>query len=206
MAPVSVALRLFGELMDSQLDVLDRIGRALDRAKARWALVGGHAVSAHVRPRVTVDVDFLVEGRRQAAVEDALRGEGFALRQDGDVLRVLAAPGDPEPVADILLSHHHALWPEVLLTAVEATYRERKVRVASRPALVVMKFLAALSPHRAPEDKHIDIADIAALVRRGWSDAEAGEAERLAKLGHTGAAEELSRLVDDLRAGRPVTI
>ena len=203
---MAVALRLFGELMDSQLGVLDRVVLALERARARWAVVGGHAVSAHTRPRVTVDIDLLVEGHRRAAVEDALRAEGFTIRQDGDALRVLAAPGDTEPVADVLFSHLHALWPEVLRTAVETTYQDRNVRVCSRVALVVMKFLAAVSPQRAPEDRHIDVADIAALVRRGWTEAEASEAARLARFGHPGAAEELARLVDDLRAGRAVTI
>jgi hypothetical protein len=43
-------------------------------------------------------------------------------------------------------------------------------------------------------------------VARGWASEEAAEATRLAGLARPGAAEELTRLVDDLRAGRPVTI
>lgn len=201
-----VAVRLFGELMDEQLEVLDRVGRLLERVGARWALVGGHAVSAYVRPRLTVDVDFLVEGRRRQEVEGALRETGYTLRPEADVVRVLRGPDDAEPIADLLFSHLHALWSEALRNASEVAYQGRTVRLVSRPALVAMKFLAAVSPLRSVPERHQDVADIALLVTRGWTSEEAAEANRLAGLAHRGAAEELTRLVDDLRAGRPVTI
>ena len=201
-----VAVRLFGELMDEQLEVLDRVGRLLERVGARWALVGGHAVSAYVRPRLTVDVDFLVEGRRREAVESALRETGYTLRPEADVVRVLRGPDDAEPIADLLFSHLHALWAEALRNASEVAYQGRMVRLVSRPALVAMKYLAAVSPLRSVPERHQDVADIALLVTRGWTSEEAAEANRLAHLAHPGAAEELTRLVDDLRAGRPVTI
>ena len=203
---MAVAIRLFGELMDEQLDVLDRVVRALERARADWALVGGHAVSAHVRPRLTVDVDFLVEGRRREAVERALGDTGYTLRHDVDAVRVLRGPDDAEPVADLLFSDLHALWAEALHSASEVTYQGRTVRVVSRPALVAMKYLAAVSPRRSVPERYQDVTDIALLVTRGWTPQEAAETERLARLGHAGAAGELARLVDDLRAGRPVTI
>lgn len=192
--------------MDAQINVLDRVRRAIEGARARWALAGGHAVSAHVRPRVTVDVDFVVEGRRRKAVERALGDAGFTLRRSGDVLRLLDKPDDEEPVADILFSHLHALYPEVLRTAVEVRYQGRTLSVVSRPALVLMKYLAAASQTRAPEDRMQDATDIAQVVRRSWSAADAAEVARLARLAHAGAGDEVARLVDDLRAGRKVTV
>jgi hypothetical protein len=63
-----------------------------------------------------------------------------------------------------------------------------------------------VSPRRAVAERHQDVADIALLVTRGWTPEEGAEASRLARLAHAGAADELARLVDDLRAGRPVTI
>lgn len=203
---MAVAIRLFGELMDEQLEVLDRVVRSLERAGARWALVGGHAVSAHARPRLTVDVDFLVEGRRREAVERALRETGYTLRPEADVVRVLGAPDDAEPVADLRFSHLHALWTEALRTASEVAYQERTVCVVSRPALVAMKYLAAVNPRRSVAERHQDVADIALLVTRGWTAEEAAETDRLARLAHGDAAGELARLVEDQRAGRPVTI
>ena len=62
--------------------VLRRIIRSLQEQGARFAIVGGLAVSASTEPRFTRDADLCVAVRDDAEVEAlviALRGDGYAL-------------------------------------------------------------------------------------------------------------------------------
>ena len=72
--------------------------------------------------------------------------------------------------------------------------------------MVVFKFLSATSAGRAHGDRLPDAADISHLVSGDWSAEDTGEAARMVGLTAPAAPEELVRMIDDLRHGRPVTI
>jgi hypothetical protein len=110
-------------MVDDQVDVLARIVRVLADVGARHALVGGHAVSAHTRPRLTIDVDLIVDSRRRVAIENALRQAGFVVRAERDVLRVLKDIKADAPIADLWLSDSHPVWMEALRSAVDGDYQ-----------------------------------------------------------------------------------
>jgi len=192
--------------MDSQTRILARIVSELRAAGIRHALAGGHAVSAHTRPRVTVDVDLLVDARRRSAIEQKLAQAGFTIRAERDVLRVFSGPDAVSPVADLLLDDSHPVWAEALRGAGEGTYQGERLLVATVPALLAMKFVAATSLDRPQEDRLQDASDVARLARSHWDATTAAEARRIADLAHPGAGAELDRLVADLLAGRPVTV
>jgi hypothetical protein len=195
--------------MGEQADRIGRVVRALDGLGERFALMGGHAVSYHLRPRVTVDVDFLVGARHLERIVAALGAEGFVAQVRGEILRAWEAGSEPdrdEPVVDIVPAHLNRTSAEALRTAEPAQYEGITLRVVSRAALAALKFLAATSPQRAQEDRLQDAADLARLVKRGLSDDEQKEAERIAALTRPEAAEELAAFAADVRAGRPVSI
>ena len=189
------------------MSILGRLIQLLDEAGARYALVGGHAVSAHTRPRLTVDVDLVVEARKRAAIERAAIAHGFQVKGEKDVLRLVdSGHAADAPVADLLLADSHPVWAEALRTSVTGVYQGHGLPVATTPALVAMKFVAATSPDRPQEDRLQDVSDVSRLVKTGWTEADSVEALRIVSLAHSGAAQELDRLISDLRAGRPVTI
>jgi hypothetical protein len=201
---VALAVHLFGEFMDDQIQVLVRLLDALRSAGVRHALAGGHAVSAHTRPRMTIDVDLLIDARRRTTVERSLHEAGFTLRTEKDVLHVLSDP-EATVVAD-LLSDSHPVWAEALRTAVNGHYQGQRLPVVTPASLIAMKYLAATSPSRPQEERLIDVSDISRLAKAHWSEEEAQEALRIVELAFRGAGRALERLVGDLLANRPVTI
>lgn len=192
--------------MDDQMSILGRLIDALQAEGIRHALAGGHAVSAHTRPRLTVDVDLLIDGRRRKAAEESITQAGFVVRAERDVLRVYEGPSAETPAADLLLSDSHAVWAEALRTAEPGSYQGQEVAVATIPALVAMKFIAATNNERPQEDRLQDVSDISRMVKTRWSEAFATEARRLAELAYVGGAADLNKLVSDLLGNCPVTV
>ena len=202
-------LRFFWDYMAEQVDRIRRVVALLERRKVRYALVGGHAVSFHARPRVTVDVDFLVPARALPGLEKALAAEGFVALRRGEIVRAWEKgmnPAKDEPVVDLVPAEASRTQEEALRGAKVVRYQNLRVRIAGRPAVVALKFLAATSVHRDVGDKAQDVADIAHIVAASWSPGDLAEARRLLALSSPPAADELERLIDDLRHGRRITI
>jgi Nucleotidyl transferase AbiEii toxin, Type IV TA system len=202
-------LRFFWDYMNEQADRIRRAVSALNDLGAEFALIGGHAVSYHIRPRVTVDVDFLVGIRDLDRVAAALEKQGFRAEKRGEILRAWEKGADTqssEPVLDIVPAYLNQTSHEALRGAVTASYEGTSVRIVSRSGLAALKFLAATSAHRAQEDRLQDAADLARLMKGAWTEQETAEARRLVALTRAGADAELQRFIDDVRAGRPLTI
>jgi hypothetical protein len=202
-------LKFYWDHMSEQSDRIRRVVSALEGLGARFALIGGHAVSYHLRPRVTVDVDFLVGARDLTPIATALESVGFRTENRGEILRAWEQKADPEreePVVDIVPAHLNRTTAEALKSAIPVSYEGNTLRVVARPALAALKFLAASSRERAQEDRLQDAADLARLLKSDWTDEETTEAERLVALTRPGGDAELGRFVADVRAGRPVMI
>jgi hypothetical protein len=202
-------VRFFWEYMTEQTDRIRRVVDLLRRNRVRYALVGGHAVSFHTRPRVTVGVDFLVSSRSLRRIRRELGNAGFVVKERGEVLRLWDPGADTEkdePVVEIIPAEYNETQREALRTALDVDYQDITIRIVSRPALVALKYLSAVSPARARVDRGQDVVDMGRLVARGWTDADSREARRLVELSHPAAGDDFSRLVEDLRAGRPITI
>lgn len=112
-------------------EALLRLGRDLEALRLRWALIGGLAVSVHVEPRTTRDVDVVVVVAGDSEAEQvvvALRSRGYhdypfgagMERKDMDRLagyRFLA-PGEDEEglVVDVLFAFS-GVEPEIAAAA-----------------------------------------------------------------------------------------
>ncbi len=197
---------LYEDSNERQQDVLAVIAEALDDAGIRFAVAGAHAFGLYVRPRATVDVDMLVDGRKLTAIRKRLIQMGFVLRDETDVLRVFRTAACAEPDADLMRSNAHALWDAALKETVRAKLGKREVDVVSRPALASLKFFAAVSPTRKHEDRLQDAADLARLVNANWTAEDEAKARVLACLAYEGAGKDFDSLVGDLKAGRSVRV
>jgi hypothetical protein len=144
---------------------LHRVTRELDAAGVAHALVGGFAVSLHVRPRTTDDIDILIAESSLEPAKSAIAASGYEARIPpfpvaGGRLRIqrlLKTVGDEIVLIDALLARE----PE------HTGMLERRVRLESgngRLWVVAREDLRALKQLRGSPQ---DLADLAALDEGG---------------------------------------
>jgi predicted nucleotidyltransferase len=143
--------------------------RDLDELGRRFALLGGFAVSAHVEPRTTKDVDLavLVDGDADAeSLAFELSQRGYALDATVEHKRTgrLATARTTSPsgaVVDLLFASS-GIEPEIVASAIEIEILDGlKVPVATIAHLIAMKVLARDDRTR-PQDR----LDLAGLFRK----------------------------------------
>jgi hypothetical protein len=135
--------------------------RLLTHHRARFVLVGGHAVAVHARPRHTEDLDVFVEPTPANArrLRAALVDFGFASVCPS--VELLATPGKvfmlgrPPYRLDILTAIDGVSFRDAWRTRVEVKTAAGPVQVIGRNALLTNK-LAAGRPK--------DLADVVALT------------------------------------------
>ena len=180
----------------------ERIGRVVgvfQRLGTRWALVGAHAIGALTVPRATVDFDFVVEEPKLKAILKALEQElGDLDAVDlGPAMRLRALD------VDLIRSTTHSLFREALS-------RARSLgdwKIPTPEVLMVLKFLAAVSPWRERTKRMQDVVDLSALflaVGREGLDEEL--MTQLASQVYPGAESEFAALLERIERGEPVTI
>jgi hypothetical protein len=157
---------------------LRQILDALERARARYAIVGAVAMGAHGVRRFTEDIDVIVEGE---ALERVLAQSRRAFREVGREpqqgrpyqvkLRPRRARGAGAVDVDLLVPVDAAeAW--ALANAVRARVAGRRADIASVEALIVLKLRAFLSDPESREGlKHR--ADAMALAQTARFDVAA---------------------------------
>ena len=153
----------------------------LQSLRARFAVIGGLAVSVHTEPRTTRDVDLAIavaDDREAEALVRALLSRGYQLvaqlEQDNGRLSTvrLRQPrtDDQGPIVDLLFASS-GIEPEIVAAAATLEILARLcVPVATREHLLAMKVLAH-DEKRRPQDR----IDIAALLKH----TSAAEIERV---------------------------
>ncbi len=130
--------------MSGLLDALAPCAALLDAWGHPWALIGGAALIAHVRSRLTEDLDFAVAvaPSEEASFLEHARGRGFtwlasdqALFLEGGLLRA-RAPGGIS--VDFLIADD-ALYGQVVSRAQSVALGGVAVRVATVEDLLLMK-------------------------------------------------------------------
>jgi hypothetical protein len=179
-------------------DVYRRVVAVLERTGARWTLVGAHAVNAYVRPRATVDVDFVVEARMLKRVLAELETEFGALETTdiGAALRVTSLS------VDLIRSDNHPLFHAALQEAAERS----GTRVPPPELLVALKFLSAVSPWRRLGDRKQDAADLINVYQSAGADFDRDAALRYGSLVYPGAERQLAQMLDRIDAGQDVAL
>lgn len=166
---------------------------------ARWALVGAHAIGTLTEPRATVDFDFVVEESKLRKILSALEAEF------GDLDAVDLGPAMRLRTIDVDLirSATHPLFRETL----EHVGSVGDWNIPKPEVLIVLKFLAAVSPWRERTKKMQDVVDLTVLVTAvGRDELDAALLNKLAAQVYPRAEDELRSLLDKIEAGEPITL
>lgn len=177
--------------------------------RSEHALIGGIAAGYHGRLRATIDVDLLVPRSKLVGIGRALQARGYLVIGSGDHVRVYPADADPErddAIANLVAREANPVLDAAFDETEAATILGQPIRVVRRGALVALKFHATTSQDRRHADRLQDVVDIERIMVRQFDANDEALAVRIAGLAYDGAADELRELLDDLRAGRPVTI
>lgn len=151
---------------------------------ARWALVGAHAIGTLTEPRATVDFDFVVEESKLRKITQALE-QAFG---DLDIVDLGPAVRLRALDVDLIRSATHSLFREALSHV--RLVGDWKIPVPE--VLLVLKFLAAVSPWLDPSKRMYDIADLRTLyLTVGKEELDAALVDRLAAQVYPGAEKEL---------------
>jgi len=180
-------------------ETFKRVVAVFDRLQARWVLVGAHAVGALTEPRATVDIDFIVEEAKLRQVLDALERELGKLEvvDMGPALRLQGLD------VDLIRSTTHPLFEEAL----RHTRNLEGWRIPRPEVLIVLKFLAAVSPWRGLAKKTYDLGDLRALYHAvGKDQLDAELMQRLAARVYPGAEREFEDLIAKIERGEPISI
>jgi predicted nucleotidyltransferase len=190
----------------SRLEVAlrDLVGRLIDLG-ARFAVVGGLAVSARTEPRFTRDADVCVAVHTDAEAEaliQRLRQEGYDVRALIEqvavgriaMVRLVTTERDAQGVVLDLLFASSGIESEIVDTAeVVEIFEGIRVPLATVPSLLAQKVLARNDVER-PQDR-VDIAKLLGVA----SDGDLAEAERLLLLVEARGFARQRDLIADFR-------
>lgn len=170
----------------------------LDKLGATWTLVGAHAVNVYVRPRATIDLDFVVDGRMLKRILAGLEAEFGALETTdiGAALRVTNLS------LDLIRSDNHPLFR----AALDKGAPRGGPRVPPPELLVTLKFLSAVSPWRKPGERKQDAADLINVYQSAGADFDRDAAIRYGTMVYPGAERELAAILDRIDRGEDVPL
>jgi hypothetical protein len=164
----------------------------------RWALVGAHAIGLLTEPRATADFDFIVEGSKLGSVIDGLTTRFGELGKNdiGAAIQLKAID------VDLIRSSNHPLFQ----VALEQTRTVGAWTVPRTEVLVVLKFLAAVSPWQDRVKRRQDVTDISYLYEVVGSELDRALMLELSGLVYPGAAHEFGELLGKIERGEPIAI
>jgi hypothetical protein len=180
----------------SETDI-SRVVEVFETNGVRWALVGAHAIALLTEPRATVDFDFIIEGARLGSVLRDLEVAFGGLDENDIGAAVQLRAID----VDLIRSTNHPLF-QVALDELRAI---GEWRVPRTEVVIVLKFLAAVSPWRHQRKRRQDVLDISFVCERAGS-LDRGWMIELSKLVYPGADNEFRELLEKLDRGDPLTI
>ena len=181
----------------SEADI-SRVVEVFERCGARWALVGAHAIGLLTEPRATADFDFVVEGGKLAAVVRRLTNEFGEL----DEIDIGAAIQLKAIDVDLIRSTNHPLF-EAALSEVRTV---GAWKVPRTEVLIVLKFLAAVSPVRSRTKRIHDVGDLSLIYQTAGDDLDRVRILELSRLVYPGAEREFSELLDKIDRDEPISI
>jgi hypothetical protein len=194
---------------------LNQILRTLIKRKVPFVLTGTHGIGGWTGvPRDTHDVDILVKGgRNQARAVKAIR-ELYPKLEVLDFAGVTGffIPGEKRSVIDVTYPHRadieetlaHPVWTEDKALGL-------RYRIPDLEPALANKYGAMLTPTRESRKRRQDILDFEAMVVHSTDPGQKTiDLERLSWLGEKvwpgGGGAEILRLVEQVKAGKPVTL
>lgn len=179
------------------------VARVLNAAKLKYIIVGAHAVNSYSgKPRATVDVDLIAQYPNK--VRDALLASFPELQaQDHPVvIRLLRAGVE---AIDIIRPTSGKMFREALKRATTLKIDRVQVSLPSVEAVIALKFNSMTTPARRHGDRFQDAADFTRLVQNHPA-LKLDVLKDLAELAFPGTSTEIEKMVNDIRAGKPINI
>ena len=194
---------------------LNEVLRTLIRKKIPFVLTGAHAIGGWTgRPRDTFDVDILVKGgRNYARAVNAIKALYPELEaRDFAGVTGFFVPGEKQAVIDVTYPHRADI-EETLATAIwtEDEARGLRYRIPSLEAALANKYGAMVTPSRDPGKRAFDVGDFTWMVKHSLDEGQQPiDLRKLAALGEKvwpgGGGEEILRLVERVKADRPINL
>ncbi len=198
------------EVMDERAAMLAELKDVFADVGSEHVLIGGLAAGYYGRQRATIDVDLLVPGKKLPGLVKSLEGRGYPVKQFlPDMIRVYPRGADPESaeaIADLVSKDANPVLRAAFKEAEPTVVLGHRVNLIKRGAFVALKFHSALSPKRRRPDRYQDAIDIERVLSKKFEPEDLALARAIAEKMHPGAAEELEKFLDDLRAERPITL
>ena len=181
----------------SEIDIAGVI-EVFEARRAGWVLVGAHAIGLITEPRATADFDFIVEGDKLGGILRELAKKFGELGEHdiGAAIQLQAID------VDLIRSTHHPLFE----VALEQRRTVGDWKVPRTEVLVVLKFLAAVSPVRSRNKRIHDVGDIALVYQTAGGELDRAMMIELAGLVYPGAEREFGELLDKIDRGAPISI
>jgi hypothetical protein len=181
----------------SEADVV-RVIEVFEAKRIGWALVGAHAIGLITEPRATADFDFIVEGAKLGSIVRELTKKFGELGENDIGAAVQLKAID----VDLIRSTNHPLFQ----VALEHLRTIGEWRVPRTEVLIVLKFLAAVSPWRNRDKRIHDVGDISVVYRTAGGELDRAMMLKLASLVYPGAEREFRDLLDKIDRGDPISI
>jgi hypothetical protein len=181
----------------SETDIA-RVVEVFETSRAGWALVGAHAIGLVTEPRATADFDFIVEGAKLGKVTRELT-RVFGELDEHDIGAAIQLKAID---VDLIRSTNHPLFQ----VALEQRRTIGDWKVPRTEVLVVLKFLAAVSPFRDRRKRRQDVTDISFIYEVAGSELDRALMLKLAALVYPGAEREFGELLDKIDRGDPISI
>ena len=181
----------------SEADVA-RVIRVFKAKRARWALVGAHAIGLLTEPRATADFDFIVDATK---LDDIIRAltKVFGPLKERDIGAAVQLKALD---VDLIRSTDHPLFE----VALERRRTIRDWRVPRTEVLIVLKFMAAVSLRRNRDKRMHDVGDIMRIYRRLSSKLDLAMMIELSRLVYPGAEVEFRALIGKIDRNEPIAI
>jgi hypothetical protein len=182
----------------------ENVIKVLNRAGVKFVLMGAHGIGQWMKePRATRDVDLLVQkGHQRKAVTAVRKAYPALLVQDLPAVARFLDPADQAAVID-LMKPVEAIYQEALKSNIAAgkTHRIPTLEVA-----LACKFGAMTSPNRNERKKHLDAADLIAMVEHQFENVDRDVLFSLGEMVRDGGGRQILKLVEDIKAGRPISM
>jgi len=179
----------------------ESIARILKDAKVKYVIVGAHAANGYTgRPRATVDVDVIAQFPKKAVRAIAAAYPKLQIRDTPVVTRFMDQ--DLEAI-DVMKPMASKLWSRLLKETREVLIEKETVRVPVLEGVIAAKFSAMVSALRRLPDKKQDAVDFIRIVESN-ANINLPFLSELAELVYVGGGAEVLKLLEDVRAGRPL--
>ena len=169
-----------------------------------FVLVGAHGIGGWLpQARATNDVDCLVRVRDKQKAADALIRSfpELSIEKFPDVWRLKQGE---EALIDLMLTRA-PLYKRVITEFHEVRLGRRKIKMPKLEAALAMKFAAMTGHYRNVDKKFYDAGDFSGMVRKNGK-IDLILLRELGELVFPGGGEQITKYIDDIRAGKRMEI